>query len=682
MILRTRTLWLDTVLTHRLCFVLFFLLLFAGYAFNSYGTASDSWFKNHQRDSESLVIGRMMPKSDVDFFANGGFLGRLDLHGDLGSATYDHYLKDQPPLPSASYGIYTGQLGLQGYALTIVDRALRTIGVDGPSRLWLMYTLTAAALAAVLSYLLTCFKREFGLVAAFFGLALLIFSPWLTVFARNLYWVPFTWFLPIASAWYFYARNPPASGRRLFSALLWIGFLIFTKALCGLEYITAVAGATACVVGYGLIKANIRLKVILIYGFATAAAIVSAVIGAIIVQVLAIGAMRGSIAIGWNDFINRIAYRSYGDPLIYDEKYAESLGSSINRVLSVYWTEGRPILNIGSIFSANAAQIIIPLVTLIIISMAYMLWRCWNEPDRRRQIIATIFLIISSVIASLSWLVVAKGHSYIHTHMNYVLWHLSILLFAGPISIYAMRLIAPRGIAEIAVASALVAGILLYSSTPSRPDGDPYMVLETEKGTVSLFKEGVFFDFPCASIADGERFFLHVGGVAQFLPASSRSAGFLNLDFFWTDRRTTNVIGEWLSGRCHAFVVSPSIQLDHVPIRFIRFGQFKHDGDKSQSWSVLISEQQLHAFAAKIFSIGDISDSQWERGVHKYRAGLLVSNNLDNRQSLAAYTGIVIDKVKIPFEEISLDEAWITFFFDREMPFPADVSRELNLYSE
>lgn len=663
-------------------FLVFFIILFPGYAFNIYETASNNWFENHQRDSESLIVGRITPKSDAGLFANGGFLGWFVSPGDFVSTTYEQYIEDSPPLKAASYSVYTGQFGLQGYVLTMVDRILRLARIDGHDRLWLLQTVVAAALAATLSYLLVNFKREFGWVPALCGLGLLVFSPWLTVFARNLYWVPFTWFLPVAAAWHFYVVNPIPRGRRLFKALAWVGFFITIKSLCGFEYITAIAGATAGVIGYGLIKSKTRLTATLAQGLIGFITVSVAVIGAIIIQISALALMKGDLIAGWNDFAERVLYRTYGNPLMFDQQLAASLKASVGEVLYKYWTDGQPVFKIGQVLSANAAQLVSPLMVLILGAALYVLWRDRFEPDRRTQAMAITFLAVVSLISSLSWMIVAKAHSYIHTHMNYVLWHVPFLLFAGPLSVRIVRMALPKGIAEVLVVGVLSVGILTDPFARPIFDGKSYAVFNTERGKISLFKNGILLDLPCKSIINGERFFLHVGSKERFLPEPYRENGILNLDFSWFDHRIGNFLMERMSGRCRAFAPSPSIHLNQIPVHFVRFGQFRQDGDQSRSWEFLVDERHLLTSASESLMISNFSDDQWDQGVHKFRTGFLVDNNFDNRQKLDKYSGLIFNGAKVPFDTILISDKWIKFLFDSRAPFLEIQSREINLYEQ
>jgi hypothetical protein len=36
-----------------------------------------------------------------------------------------------------------------------------------------------------------------------------------------------------------------------------------------------------------------------------------------------------------------------------------------------------------------------------------------------------------SILAPLSWFIIFKAHSYIHTHMNYIVWQMPFVLFGS-----------------------------------------------------------------------------------------------------------------------------------------------------------------------------------------------------------------------------------------------------------
>ena len=49
-----------------------------------------------------------------------------------------------------------------------------------------------------------------------------------------------------------------------------------------------------------------------------------------------------------------------------------------------------------------------------------------------------------SFLAPLSWMVIFKGHSYIHTHMNFITWHMPFTLLGfGLLGAFLSMLVAP-----------------------------------------------------------------------------------------------------------------------------------------------------------------------------------------------------------------------------------------------
>ena len=49
--------------------------------------------------------------------------------------------------------------------------------------------------------------------------------------------------------------------------------------------------------------------------------------------------------------------------------------------------------------------------------------------QQRKRNLALITTLWVSILAPLSWYVIFKGHSYIHTHMNHILWQMPFTFF-------------------------------------------------------------------------------------------------------------------------------------------------------------------------------------------------------------------------------------------------------------
>lgn len=405
-------------------FIVTFVLLAVCYGTNILGVADSKWFYSHQRDSEALVVGRLIEKEGSGLGANGGYLGWLLEGADPVEGTYRHYLSDGVSKPAGQFFIYTGQLGLQGYFLAAADGVLRDLGIAPTARLATYKSAASALLALTLTFILLLARLHFGRGAAFVGLIVLVCSPWLTVFARNLYWVPFTWFLPMAAAWYFYGQVKI----REFRAAAILSLTIIVKCLCGFEYITCVSGAAFAVCVYSFALRREGISNLVVRSFVSAAIISSSVLLSVAIQIASGAAYFGSIRASWGDFLGRLGKRTYGDPAAFDPVYAASLKARVDEVLHVYWL-GEPIFVIPHVVSLNAAQILLPFLAVIALSVVII--NLLSLELSKIKLVPEMLLLFMSAAASISWFIVGKGHSFIHITMNYVMWHLPVAFISG-----------------------------------------------------------------------------------------------------------------------------------------------------------------------------------------------------------------------------------------------------------
>ena len=174
----------------------------------------------------------------TDVTVNGGSIvvtinapGALspEKYGRLEDAVYLN--AEHQELPKGQIQDYASQYGLQGKIFLFLARYL-AYDTRG------LYLLCAAGTALVFSAItMMLFYKYNGIFAGCFY-AVFWLSPWVVNFARNLYWVEFTWFIPMAIG-LFCAWKIEKKELRLFSYFAtWAAVAI--KALCGYEYISTV----------------------------------------------------------------------------------------------------------------------------------------------------------------------------------------------------------------------------------------------------------------------------------------------------------------------------------------------------------------------------------------------------------------------------------------------------------
>ena len=139
------------------------------------------------------------------------------------------------------------------------------------------------------------------------------------------------------------------------------------------------------------------------------------------------GSIVAGIASIWT---NDVLRRTYGTPtvdqLLAGGTEADSLLVSPLTVVQQYifgWKTDLASFGAGAPFTItlgpNALWLLICIAGVVVLFRFYAKDQLWARD---------LFLLVSTFAIPVSWFVLAKGHSYVHTHINFVLWY---LLFAG-----------------------------------------------------------------------------------------------------------------------------------------------------------------------------------------------------------------------------------------------------------
>ena len=104
--------------------------------------------------------------------------------------------------------------------------------------------------------------------------------------------------------------------------------------------------------------------------------------------------------------------RTYGNPEAFAKSFRDSLSASPLAVIKTYIFAWKTEFLKGIPGSAFYILVILSVVTIFYEYYA-------NHQNKARD--AGLFLAF--LMPPLSWFVLAKAHSYVHTHMNFVLWY-------------------------------------------------------------------------------------------------------------------------------------------------------------------------------------------------------------------------------------------------------------------
>lgn len=308
---------------------------------------------------------------------------------------------------------YESQIGLQGMIFTASMR-----NMAAADRVVIYKIVLAILYAVVLTFICYGLYKKYHLKLAVVFYLVTLLSPWMIGYATNLYWVEFTWFLPMLVG--IYCANHITSKKARVISYISVMLAVLLKSLCGYEYIsTIMMGAIVFLLTDLTLaiferkdrqKITLLLRTIFLLGLAALAGFAIALV--------CHAYLRG----GGNVFHGLKSIYQYdvlrrtlgGDPNLFQDVYADSLNASIIRVLVRYLLFDTPlILGISGIL----------FIPLCMFSFGMLVYGVWKKDENKEMLILYIWLGITSV----SWFVLGKSHSYIHTGMNFVMWYFGFM---------------------------------------------------------------------------------------------------------------------------------------------------------------------------------------------------------------------------------------------------------------
>jgi hypothetical protein len=315
---------------------------------------------------------------------------------------------------------YESQIGLQGIAASLIPASL-TVHQAYALACWILAALFALILTLICYELAKKYNALFGVV--FYLVTLL--SPWMTGFSTNVYWVEFTWFLPMLVG-LLCVNHMDKKGVIALSCVAMFA-AIGIKSACGYEYITTVMLGGIVFLLADLTKAVIehkdKKKIKRLFG-TTFFMGLSALLG-FVAAILVHAGIRGDgdLVSGLkNIYYCDVLRRTFGDANMFQDIYADSLNASIPRVVIRYLRfDTQLVLGV-------TRWAFIPLIAL---TFLILLYQTVKKKADKQYLILFFWLGITAV----SWFVLGKAHSYIHTGINFVMWYFGFMqyLFYVPI---------------------------------------------------------------------------------------------------------------------------------------------------------------------------------------------------------------------------------------------------------
>ena len=411
-------------------------LLFFGFFSNVWQVAEQEWFDIHQRDTESLIIGRMVKSRQDGIFSVGGLTGA----GITTNIQQEWITENQIDNQYATYlnsgtfdkfSPYMSQTGGQGIIFSLLDRFIR---VSPQIKLESFYVLTALLSAIALTAIIGWFYEAFGGRVAIFVIGAAVLSQWLTVFGKNLWWSLWAFYLPMLVVLYSLKRHRISANRQLIKFSILICIAVSIKCFInGFEYITTTLLMMVTPFIYYAILDKWNRHQCLKWTLAAGLGSGVAIFFSLIILCFQIGAVKGGFMDGVAHVIWSFGKRTYGGAQNYPEVYTASLEAGTIGVvvtymngiffdLNNYLSQTNPLVSNFLLKVRYAYLIVLFIVMSIVLFLRSTTKRRWHH-------IALIWTTWFSILAPLSWYVIFKAHSYIHTHMSFLLWQMPFTFF-------------------------------------------------------------------------------------------------------------------------------------------------------------------------------------------------------------------------------------------------------------
>lgn len=377
---------------YKLKLMLFAFLLVLSFGFNLFNVVPNGFFDNFEIGSEQNVIDRIENSSIEGLFSNAGLLGTFDQEGK-----FDPYL---------------AQFGLQGSIFAVLD--LISFGILTINTFSI---LVAMINAIILVWLMYYFDKLTNMKVSNIIFPVLFFvSPFLTSMARNLYWVPFTMFLPLLYMFRIYFDYNQQKSLISNKHLMLLFFIFSFRFMMGFEFISAIMIGASIPLIFTLNSTEpnyiLFFKRFIQYSFVA----ISSFLFVLFIHIIQKAIYFRSFSYALEHQLINIAKRSnlisgYNIDLVYQESLNQSAFSVIFRYLM------------------NPVLILILSLCVITAHHLYLLIKFKSNLNKESS-----YYILSawiSILAPLSWFVLASGHSVLHTQINYVLWGIPFSLVSS-----------------------------------------------------------------------------------------------------------------------------------------------------------------------------------------------------------------------------------------------------------
>ena len=319
----------------------------------------------------------------------------------------DFYLNNYEIIDNSKYefGVYKSQFGIQGYFYNflynyVVKKVENILGLNFRFSIFILKIFQVFLLSLILVMICINIKKLYGNVYFFVYMFSFLFSPWIIKYASNLYFFTPVMFLPMLVS-LIALKN--INNYHYYLPLFFLAVLI--KSLSGYEFLSTIMLSGVVFPIIALIDDNINKRRILQFIFLSSIFMFA---GFFIAFILHSGLRGENLYLGFENILNEdIIRRTW--PINSDND--GSLILTILKYFTLGWLHDNLFVGINGILFFP----VIFCVTLYLVS----------KSDNNKNLLK----FITFLSLPFSWFILAKNHSFIHYHLNTLLWYFGFIQF-------------------------------------------------------------------------------------------------------------------------------------------------------------------------------------------------------------------------------------------------------------
>jgi hypothetical protein len=322
---------------------------------------------------------------------------------------------------------YISQYGIQGRFFGFISSYFPF----GSLRKTHFYIFNIVVLALLLSIMNIVFLRYVGMMGFVFSFVSSLWSPWLTLIAKNLYWVWWLSFLPFCVSIYFFLNAKLKLSNKNQAYYFFVLFiLILLKSLAGYEYLSVI-GVSVVIPPFlcFLIKktsfrsfVGLCLKSLLVF--------LSGFLVALMIHAYSMTTLYGGLNKSFAAIMDRAVVRTHMAEKDIKRSYGNVPEADLAEIYELYSSNKMMLIKTPLFhFRSKMYRMFIYVFFILFLYLTLLKRREKNQRVRVGLCLASF----ASFLPPLSWFTLARLHSQWHPHINFVLWHYSTTIFIFPL---------------------------------------------------------------------------------------------------------------------------------------------------------------------------------------------------------------------------------------------------------